>query len=153
MKLSMKKYLALLLSLVLVVSYTSKSKSEAGTEAIPIPSETDEPAQYISGDYKYIILEDGTAEIMKYSGKVNELMIPKTLDGHEVTSIGNEAFYYCTSLTSVTIPDSVTSIGDEAFTECTSLTLIISRDSYAEQYCKDQGLKYIYPDSYDWLNN
>ena len=32
-----------------------------------------------------------------------------------VTSIGGFAFYDCTSLTSVTIPDSVTSIGDVAF--------------------------------------
>ncbi|MGN0855193.1 MAG: leucine-rich repeat domain-containing protein, partial [Kiritimatiellia bacterium] len=39
-----------------------------------------------------------------------------------VTSIGNYAFYYCTSLTSVTIPDSVTSIGASAFYGCISLT-------------------------------
>ena len=35
-----------------------------------------------------------------------------------VTSIGGRAFYYCTSLTSITIPDSVTSIGDSAFEGC-----------------------------------
>lgn len=41
-----------------------------------------------------------------------------------VTSIGNEAFYKCYKLTSVTIPNSVTSIGGDAFEECTSLTSI-----------------------------
>ena len=41
-----------------------------------------------------------------------------------VTSIGRYAFYYCTSLTSVTIGNSVTSIGDLAFYNCTSLTNI-----------------------------
>ena len=46
-----------------------------------------------------------------------------------VTSIGRSAFYKCTSLTSVTIPDSVTSIGDRAFEDCTSLTSVTIPDS------------------------
>ena len=39
-----------------------------------------------------------------------------------ITTIGYDAFYKCTNLTSVTIPNSVTSIGDGAFYGCTSLT-------------------------------
>ena len=45
-----------------------------------------------------------------------------------VTSIGGQAFYKCTSLTSVTIPGSVTSIGKSAFSECTSLTSVTIPD-------------------------
>jgi len=42
-----------------------------------------------------------------------------------VTSIGNAAFYECTSLTSVTIPGSITNIGDHAFYDCTNLTSVL----------------------------
>ena len=45
------------------------------------------------------------------------------------TSIGYEAFYGCSGLTSVTIPDGVTSIGDYAFFECSGLTSITIPDS------------------------
>ncbi|MBQ9790518.1 MAG: leucine-rich repeat domain-containing protein, partial [Clostridia bacterium] len=46
-----------------------------------------------------------------------------------VTNIGESAFEYCTGLTSVNIPDSVTSIGNGAFFYCTSLTDINIPDS------------------------
>ena len=45
-----------------------------------------------------------------------------------VTSIGESAFAYCYSLTSITIPDSVTTIGDGAFNSCSSLTSVIIPD-------------------------
>ena len=52
--------------------------------------------------------------------------IPETViyngSTYSVTSIGNSAFSYCYSLTSVTIPNSVTSIGNYAFSRCSSLT-------------------------------
>ncbi len=48
-----------------------------------------------------------------------------------VTSIGACAFYKCTSLESITIPDSVTSIGNYAFSGCTSLASITIPDSVA----------------------
>jgi len=46
-----------------------------------------------------------------------------------ITSIGNKAFYGCTSLASVSIPDSVTSIGTGAFYGCTSLASVSIPDS------------------------
>ena len=56
-----------------------------------------------------------------------EMTIPDVVtnvnDGisYQVTSIGEYAFYECTGLTSVEIPNSVTSIGDNAFAKCTGL--------------------------------
>ena len=59
-----------------------------------------------------------------YGSKFTSLII-----GNGVTSIGNYAFYECTSLTSVTIGDSVTSIGNYAFAWCSSLTSVTIGDS------------------------
>ena len=61
--------------------------------------------------------------------------------GNSVTSIGQSAFEYCTSLTSVTLGNSVTSIGEHAFDSCKSLTSVIIGNSvtsigqYAFKYC------------------
>ena len=54
-----------------------------------------------------------------YSGHIT---IPSTVNyknkSYAVTSIGEEAFWFCPSLTSITIPESVTSIGEGAFDGC-----------------------------------
>ena len=57
-------------------------------------------------------------------GSEIKLTIPATHNGVQVTSIGEYAFFSCTSLTNITIPNSVTSIGNAAFFSCTSLTNI-----------------------------
>ena len=77
-----------------------------------------------SGDYAYALLDDGTVEITSYGGADTEIVIPDTLDGKPVTAIGERAFYYSLSLTSVTIPDSVTHISQKAFSCCFQLTSI-----------------------------
>ena len=76
------------------------------------------------GDFEYGVLGDGMVEITGYNGSAKTVDIPKTIDGKSVTSIGGGAFAWCSSLTSITIPNSVTNIGIYAFRECTSLTSI-----------------------------
>ena len=61
---------------------------------------------------------------MKYVGPGGDVVIPSG-----VTSIGEEAFQFCGSLTSVTIPDGVTSIGRKAFEDCDAMTSVTIPDS------------------------
>ena len=92
------------------------------------------------GDLYYNITSKTTVEVtyleeypsMNYPG-LTTATIPETVicngTTYSVTSIGYWAFSSCTSLTSVTIPNSVTSIGDWAFYICSSLTSITIPES------------------------
>ena len=61
----------------------------------------------------------------KYSG---DIVVPSEITynnvTYSVTSIGNEAFYWCSGLTSITIPNSIKSIGNYAFQYCSELTSV-----------------------------
>ena len=74
--------------------------------------------EQISGTYT---IKENTRLIADYAfrgcSSLTSITIPNS-----VTSIGNYAFRGCSSLTSITIPNSVTSIGDWAFSNCSSLT-------------------------------
>ena len=94
-----------------------------------VPARGEDPAPLTSGDYQYIVLEDGTVEITRYAGWDEALAIPDTLDGKTVSRIGDKAFHLRSSLTSLTLPDSVTSIGNQAFSFCGSLTNLTIPDS------------------------
>ena len=69
---------------------------------------------------KEYVVREGTEVIcddaFRWCESLQSVTIPNS-----VTSIGDEAFSWCVSLQSVTIPNSVTSIGDQAFSGCKSL--------------------------------
>lgn len=72
--------------------------------------------------YTYTV-SDGKATITDVDTSISgDIIIPSTLGGYSVTSIGSYAFRDCTGLTSITIPDSVTTIGAGAFQGCNGLT-------------------------------
>ena len=68
--------------------------------------------------------EGDSATITDYKGKSKVVTIPPKIYGRTVTEIGNGAFYGCTGLKKVTIPNGVTEIGSGAFSGCTGLTEI-----------------------------
>jgi hypothetical protein len=86
------------------------------------------PAAVQAQDYTFTI-NNGAITIRSYTGSGGAVVIPDTINGYPVTTIGYAAFsgpmfYGCQSLTSVTIPDSVTNIVDYAFYLCTNLTSV-----------------------------
>ena len=102
-----------------------------------------------SSDFTYTVLEDGTAEITGYTGSDSTVVIPSTIDGYKVTSIGSytissyynedrtaliisegiktikaSAFYGWHYLDSVELPESLETIEKDAFRDCQNLTSI-----------------------------
>ena len=146
-----KKVLASVTVGVLCVSGVGLSGVESVQESVG----TVLSASAYDGTYEglhYNVTDTGEIEIAKCNKDAATVVnIPTEIDGKPVTSIGKHAFsgfslteitipdsvasigeyafYGCTSLTEITIPDSVTSIGDCSFWGCTSLTEITLPDS------------------------
>ena len=86
--------------------------------------------QFQVGDLMYKALEDGSSvAVAKYVDKnITEVLIPEEIVYnhyiYEVKEIEDKAFYECSALASVIIPNSVMSIGDSAFNSCSILTSI-----------------------------
>ena len=92
-------------------------------------AETTANVTFVCGDFEYILMDDGTAEITAYSGGAVDLVVPGVLDGKPVSTIGDMAFAFNSNLTNVTIPDGVICIDDEAFAGCRNLTCVTIPDS------------------------
>ena len=90
----------------------------------PTPDPKPTPDPYPETDFQYEV-KDGFVTITKYLNKTaTSVVIPKTIQGSPVTSIGASAFENCSRLTNIVIPDGVTSIGDSAFFCCLELTSV-----------------------------
>ena len=116
-----KKIISLLLSVLMIIT------------SIPLMAVNSFAAdEFYSGDYIYIILDDGTAEIKKYyNDDATEFTVPSEVNGYKVTSIGDFAFAYRDNLKKITISDGITNIGEWAFDDCYSLQSIVIPDSVA----------------------
>ena len=79
----------------------------------------------MSYELTYKLINNETEyEVSGYTGTPVNVVIPSIYNGKSVTSVGEGAFFECSSLTSVEIPDSVTSIGGYAFMACAALQSI-----------------------------
>lgn len=98
----------------------SSASTESGVQEARVAAEGDA----VEMDWEWEVLEDETVAVTEYKGTGTEVVIPDTIEGKAVTSIGAEAFSCCAELKQVTIPDSVTEIGRAAFYACTGLEQI-----------------------------
>ena len=118
----MKKLLAVLTAGVMCAAMTAgayvtaqefPAVSDAAESTVMVQ---DDGETKVEGDFSYRVQEDGTIEILEYLGTSKAVKVPDTVEGVEVTRIGDGAFYDSTVET-ITIPDSITSIGRSAFHE------------------------------------
>lgn len=132
----MKKFLAIMLSALLLLTFVACSPDE------DLIDEDDMAAAdntYTNNDglgtFTYDINRDGHYSITGYntvSSSKHEITIPSEIDDIKVTGIAAEAFKACTNLTAVTIPESVTFIDELAFYGCDSLTALTIPASVTE---------------------
>lgn len=88
-----------------------------------------------SGDYQYVLLEDGSAELLYCLSDDAEIVIPDTLDGHRVTIIDTISFSL--SLTAVTLPNSVADLDPNPFGCCPLLQTISVAPEHPSFYTLD----------------
>lgn len=126
----MKKFLAILLASILLLSFTAcgdEKEDEAGNDSNNTPN-TD--LVMTEGDFEYSVNEDGDYEIVGYIGSDANIEIPsKMQDERPVTGIGANAFRASTVIKTVKIPDTVEYIGAQAFYDCDLIEAITLPDS------------------------
>ncbi len=76
------------------------------------------------GDFRYKILEDGTACLTYYTGSASSVTTPKTVGGRKVTQIGLTIFWENNTVKTVTVSEGVESIVYYAFKDAIALTKI-----------------------------
>ena len=125
-----KRLISLLIAVCMMITMLPLS----AVTAFAADTATEQEAIVDGYKYKYKV-NGGNATITDFCGPVKptrylyDIDIPGTLGDYTVTGIGNGAFYSCTYLRSVTIPQSVTSIGDHAFELCDSMTSLTINDA------------------------
>ena len=97
----------------------SKGSSRNGYVAYYADKVINAPNGLIEGDYIWCKL-NGVNTLACYFGDATEFVLPVDYNG-ENYAIGNDAFYGCSGLTSIEIPNSVTSIGRDAFYGCNNI--------------------------------
>ena len=103
----------------------SSNNGSVGYYAKNVYTDESVASKFVEKDGYIFYCDDDASEyyLMRYTGSDTELVLPDDINGHNY-EIYQYAFYYRDDITSITIPAGVTSIGDSAFYSCSSLTSI-----------------------------
>ena len=94
-------------SLLLLLSIAFSNTSQAQSDPVLV------------NGINYELNEETKTASVTYGGDyVGDIVIPSSVKGYSVTSIGDHAFTGCNTMTSITMPNTITSIGERAFGEC-----------------------------------
>ena len=110
----LRKVLATALSAVTLLCTGFTTLGQFAGTSVPVS------AAQVYGDFEYNVNNDNTVTITKYTGNGGDVVIPNTIDGKSVTSIGRWAFDHCTDL-----------------------TIYGKKGSYAETYANKNGISFV----------
>ncbi|HEY1718518.1 MAG TPA: leucine-rich repeat domain-containing protein, partial [Verrucomicrobiae bacterium] len=101
------------------------------------------PAVVVNAQFTFTTNDDGSLNIVGYTGQSGAVVIPSTTNGYPITGIietrSGGAFTFLTSLTNIMIPNSVTNIMQEPFKGCINLTTI-TVDALNSSYSSISGV-------------
>ena len=143
----MKKILAVAIVLVMLVAMVACEASKGDLTSINDYVAPNFTYTTDTGYFTFAEAGGNTAVITGYVGKAeaHAVVVPAEVTGasldenvhnednvRKIVGIADNAFYYCTAMTSVTIPEGIETIGDWAFAGCISLTEIVLPDTVTE---------------------
>ena len=123
-----KKLLSVMLALMLIMpmnAYAYQTGDNTALSGYDPEEQTSE--EKTSGNYTYVVLEDNTASLIKYSGDSTNVVVPDEIDGHKVSELF-DTFSENEALVSVTVPGTVAEIGGDAFAYCRGLQYVLLGD-------------------------
>lgn len=132
----MKKIISIILCLVMIFGVFTVLPFYATAKEVENSSNSK-----TCGDYEYRILNDGTAEIVRYGGTDSDIVIPSMLDGIDVTSISATTFEETVNCRTITMSNKIKKIDERAFS-CLNSLIDINVHELNDVFSSDNGVLY-----------